>query len=471
MLAKESRGTKSRKPRWASIGRRDMLKLAAAAGAMAFTGLPAKRGWGTSAIPVLPNKPYAGATLQVLAPRMGFTDTTAKFLGEFEALTGIKVRYDLYSFPDGYQKAGVELAAGTGAYDVVWAENMEIPQYGKAGWIEPLDTFLNDRKYTDLDQFKPDEIPAGPLDSYRLDGKLYGLPFHAGCCIVYYRTDVVGKYGFKAAPDTFDEFLEIAKKIHTKEIPAVALRGARGRDNNMWIYPTFFNGFGAKWFKDYPKDMHPTVDSPEAVRSLEYFCTVAGDYGIPNAASANFDDIILAIQEGKAAMTIDGAPLGSRFLDPVKSRFVDQLDVALVPKGPAGRFPPLNAHGWTIAKASKKKEAAWEFLKWSASPEVHLKAAVEGWHVSVMRNSVWKHPDFVKKYGFKGGKYLSLFNETLRIGSALYRPPIPEWARMGERFSVSVNEALTKQKKPAQAMKELQEDLFKLFKDAGHYKA
>ena len=140
-------------------------------------------------------------------------------------------------------------------------------------------------------------------------------------------------------------------------------------------------------------------------------------------------------------------------------------------KGPAGRFPPLNAHGWTIAKASKRKEAAWEFLKWSASPEVHLKAALTGTHVSVMRNSVWKEPEFLKKYNFGGGKYLALFAETLKIGSPLYRPPVPEWPQMGERFSISVNEALTKQKPSAQAMRELQGDLLKLFKDAGYYKA
>jgi len=453
----------------ASLSRRDLLRLAIGTGAATLSASVPRLG--RAAAPSPSGKPYAGTTLQVLAARIPYVDSTAKFIGEFEELTGIKAQLDLYSITEGYQKATVELAAATGAYDVVWAENMSIPQYVKAGWIEPLDPFVNDPKYTDLGKFRPDEIPAGPLNSYRADGKLYGLPFHAGCCIMYYRTDILGKQGFKTAPDTFDELLEVARKIHTREVPAMAMRGARGRDNNMWIYPIFFNGSGAKYFKEYPKDMHPTVDSAEAVKSVEFYCTVAGDYGIPNAASASFDDIILAIQEGKVAMVIEGAPLGSRILDRSKSKFVDQLDVALVPKGPAGRFPPLNAHGWTIAKASKRKEAAWEFLKWSASPEVHLKAALTGTHVSVMRNSVWKEPEFLKKYSFGGGKYLALFAETLKIGSPLYRPPVPEWPQMGERFSISVNEALTKQKPSAQAMRELQGDLLKLFKDAGYYKA
>ncbi len=460
---------KSRTSQGTSLSRRELLKLAAATGVASLSAslaAPVR-----AASPARPQKPYAGTTIQVLAARALFADTIVNFLGDFEQLTGIKAKYDLYSITEGYQKATVELAAGTGVYDVVWAENMSIPQFVKAGWIVPLEQFLNDPKYTDLEQFKPDDIPAGPLNSYRYDGKLYGLPFHAGCCIMYYRTDILGKHGFKASPDTFDELLEVARKVHTREVPAMAMRGARGRDNNMWVYPIFFNGFGAKYFKDYPKDMHPTVDSVEAAKSLDYFCAVAGEYGIPNVASASFDEVILAVQEGRAAMAIEGAPLGSRFLDPAKSKFADQLNVALVPKGPAGRFPPLNAHGWTIPKISKHKEAAWEFLKWSASPEVQLKAALTGTHTSLMRNSLWKNPEYLKKYSYCGGKYLAVFAETLRIGSPLYRPPVPEWPQMGERFSVSVNEALTKQKTSAQAMKELEADLFKIFKDAGYYKS
>ena len=39
----------------------------------------------------------------------------------------------------------------------------------------------------------------------------------------------------------------------------------------------------------------------------------------------------------------------------------------LMPAGPKGNFPGSNSHGLGIPAGSKKKEAAWEFIKWALS--------------------------------------------------------------------------------------------------------
>ena len=63
--------------------------------------------------------------------------------------------------------------------------------------------------------------------------------------------------------------MDVASKIHTKKLPAVALRGLTGI--NLWHAIIFIRGMGGKFYKDYPNDMHPTIDTPEFIKGVQVF--------------------------------------------------------------------------------------------------------------------------------------------------------------------------------------------------------
>lgn len=413
------------------------------------------------------DKPYAGTNLNVLTFRYTYTEATEFQLPEFEELTGIKVTYDVFAEAEESQKATVELAGGTGAYHVTHISGSGLPQYAEPGWILDLEPFLEDPNLTDPDEFELDDFVKGPWESGQWKGKQYGVPVFVGTQLFYYRTDIIDK-----APETFDELLEKAKEVHDNPIPAFAVRGARGKDAASWPFPQFLLGFGANWFQDYPNDMHPTLDSPEAIRAAEYWVELLSNYGIPNVASANFDEVLLALSEGNAAMAIEGAPLAARLFDPEQSKVADKLGMAIVPSGPAGRFPPFSGHTWAIPTAADHHEAAWEFIKWSVSKEVQLNGALNTNHIAVTRKSVWNDPEFQEKYSYGGGsKFVDLFLQSAEEGEPTYRPPLPEWSQLGDRLSIALNEAVTGQKTAEQAMTDLQEDMYELFKKAGYYES
>ena len=104
-------------------------------------------------------KPYAGQTLNVLtvvAPQ--FSAHEAR-LAEFEALTGINVKYQYVPFANTREKLTAELVAKTGQYDILSA--MDI-------WGPSLYN-LFDRRYAD---------PAGPeveMPAIRQDGRTFRL--------------------------------------------------------------------------------------------------------------------------------------------------------------------------------------------------------------------------------------------------------------------------------------------------------
>ena len=109
--------------------RRDLIKLATAGGL-----LPAPALAQASASALRPGKPFAGSTVNVLsvvAPQ--FSAHEAK-LAEFEALTGIKVRYQYVPFPSMREKLTAELVAKTDQYDVLSA--MDVWEIGRASCRE-----------------------------------------------------------------------------------------------------------------------------------------------------------------------------------------------------------------------------------------------------------------------------------------------------------------------------------------------
>jgi multiple sugar transport system substrate-binding protein len=70
-----------------------------------------------------------------------------------------------------------------------------------------------------------------------------------------------------------------------------------------------------------------------------------------------------AFEQGKAAMEANGS-----WLVPTHTAAGIDLGIAPLPSGPSGRFTSVNPTGAVVYKGSKAPDAAWEFVKYLASP-------------------------------------------------------------------------------------------------------
>ncbi len=87
--------------------------------------------------------------------------------------------------------------------DVAW-----IGQLAASGWLLPLD------------DYKVDTAPffnrvLSLADSY--NGSLIGLPLYIDGGLLYYRKDLLQKYGYSAPPQTWEELLTMSREIQEKE--------------------------------------------------------------------------------------------------------------------------------------------------------------------------------------------------------------------------------------------------------------
>lgn len=82
-----------------------------------------------------------------------------------------------------------------------------------------------------------DKINPAALDPYKIDGKLYGMPFDAGVVGFWYNVDLFAEAGIDAPPETWDEFLTDVQLLKDAGITPLALAGAdRWPGHFYWTY-------------------------------------------------------------------------------------------------------------------------------------------------------------------------------------------------------------------------------------------
>ena len=73
---------------------------------------------------------------------------------QFKALTGIKRRFEKVPPAQIRQKSVIDLTSKTGTYATHAADPMYYSLYAANKWVEPLDSYLNDKSLTDDGWFK-----------------------------------------------------------------------------------------------------------------------------------------------------------------------------------------------------------------------------------------------------------------------------------------------------------------------------
>ena len=103
---------------------------------------------------------FEGTSLKLLLNQHPYQQALVGELAEFEALTGITVTYDVFPEQNYFDKVTIDLSAGDAStYDVFMTGAYMIWQYAPAGWMEPLEPYINDPTKTNPDYDFEDILP------------------------------------------------------------------------------------------------------------------------------------------------------------------------------------------------------------------------------------------------------------------------------------------------------------------------
>ncbi len=410
-----------------------------------------------------------GERITVAVIPAGYFDALIAVTPEFQALTGIEVRYE--KVPPGQirQKAILDLSSKGSTYATHAADPMYYDLYVSNKWVEPIEKYLSDPKLTDAGWYNLQDIIPAWRGANSVKGALYGVPFDGESTLQIYRKDLYDAKGLKPA-ETFDELVKNAAAVHdpANRIWGAALRGFKGAGQNMYIYPSILRAFGGEWTSGGGF----RANSREAVAALEWYVELLSKYAPPAVRNWNWPDLADAFSQSTLGLYIDANTSASVLNNPERSKVVGKIGYARWPKGPSGkRVSSIWNWGFPInaALSERAKRATWLFISWASSAETQArtswKASGPVKRLGLNRLSLWQSQPFDAVAGNLGANFLKASIDSMREDLDVeWRPRMPQWPAVGETMATAIQAALVGQQKPKEALDEAQTRIAQLLK-------
>ncbi|MET8762136.1 extracellular solute-binding protein [Lentzea sp. NPDC004782] len=295
------------------------------------------------------------------------------------------------------------------APDVAEFGNTDLAGYVSAGGFSELDLsgWAESR----------DLVPT-ILDTAKVGGKTYGVPWFVGVRALYYRTDVFTELGLKP-PTTLDEIATTAREIRQKkpELLGISVGG-----KYVFAALPFIWAQGGDIAEQDGGKYTAAIESAEAKAGVAKYTELIKDDICPPATCAGNggDASVEQFRAGKAAMTI-GGDFNRKSVD--ASSAAGKYGVVPLPGKTAGSIAPAFAGGnlLGVLKGTQRRTLANEFVQLLASKKYQQK----------MYTAMGNLPTFtdVQKQVGDSDKFLEPFTRTLQAGTR-FVPVTPAWAKI-----------------------------------------
>lgn len=393
------------------------------------------------------DQPFAGTTLSIASMNDPFNFVIEEMLPLFEAETGIDVQMDIIPYNGLRERTLTDLVSGSASFDVITMDIVWMGEWAEAGFITQLDEYI-ERDGVDMDAFLP-----GALDGLAYwDGDTYGMPIGAYHFLMHYRTDLLEEVGMDT-PTTFDDVMAFGEAVQdpASDQYGIAVPMVRGAPIVHYSL-AYLSGAGGGVLNDARE---PTMDS-QVARDVYTYYEQFLDIGPDGMPSYDWFSVSDAYQQGRVAMLGAWNVVSPGFENPDESVVAGDTEYSVMPKLNDGDEAQVPFGGWSLVinDDSRKKEAAWEFIKWITSEEVHLEYAQRGG--TPVRFDTLENEELQAE---RPWYEIVLEIERNGLSDARYRPRIPEWVEIEETLGLNLNEAMIGQKTVEEALEESQSEL------------
>ena len=213
----------------------------------------------------------------------------------------------------------------------------------------------------------------GIIKNDTINGKLVAMPWFGDFGMLYYRTDLLQKYGYSGPPTTWEDLFTMAKKIQDGEqatnpnFSGFVFQGNAYEgltcDALEWIASS-----GGGNFVDYGK---VTINNKKAAAVLNLFRQNIGVTTPRGVTTYQEGETHTAFIDGDAAF-MRNWPYAYSLAQAPGSKVAGKFAVAPLPHGAGGGNSVATVGGWQLAvsKYSKHQDAAIEFVRYMTSAPV-----------------------------------------------------------------------------------------------------
>ena len=349
---------------------------------------------------------------------------------DFEVKTGHKMSFEFVPWPNFADRMLNELNSGGKLCDLMIGDSQWIGLGAEAGHYVKLNPFF-EKEGISMGDFIPATV-TGYAEWPKNTPNYWALPAYADVVGWTYRKDWFSepelqaefkeKYGRDlGVPKTLEELKDIATFFQGREIDGKTVYGAaiyteRGSEGiTMGVTNALYN-YGFKYENpDKPYDLQGYVNSKGAVAGLEFYKALYDCCTPPGSSDWYMSEDIDAYKSGQVALQMNFAFIWPGVnADPNVGG--DKSGYFANPAGPDGHFAQLGGQGISVVSYSEHQDAALEYIKWFAQPDIQAKWTAAG-GASAMR-SVVEAPDFPDKTPFN-----KAFLESMAIVKDFWAEP------------------------------------------------
>ncbi|NKN35259.1 extracellular solute-binding protein [Agrobacterium sp. a22-2] len=307
---------------------------------------------------------------------------------DFEAKSGHKMKFEFVPWPNFADRMLNELNSGGKLCDLMIGDSQWIGGAAENGQYVKLNDFFQ-KEGIKMEDFIPATV-VGYAEWPKNSPNYWALPAFGDVVGWTYRKDWFSrpelqaefktKYGRDlAVPKTFAELKDIAEFFQARDIDGKKVYGAaiyteRGSEGITMGAMDVLYSFGFQYENpDKPYDLEGFVNSPQSIAGLEYYKALYDCCTPPGSSDTYMSENIDAYKSGQVALQMNFA-----FIWPGIHADAnvggDKSGYFPNPAGPDGKqFAQLGGQGISVVAASSKQDAALEYIKWFAQPEIQNK--------------------------------------------------------------------------------------------------
>lgn len=300
----------------------------------------------------------------------------------------------------------------------------------------------------------PTEVAEHLAETVRnntLGDRLVALPWFTDGGLLYYRKDLLQKYGL-AVPKTWDEFETAAKTVQEKEGGKVFGFVFQGRSYEGLTCNAleWLKSFNAGTIVDDSGKV--TIHNPQAVEALKKIASFVGTIAPSGVLSYGEEESRGVFQSGKAVF-MRNWPYAWALANSDDSPIKGKVGIARLPSGTPGGPSAATLGGWSLAVSaySANPTESVELARYLTGYEQQKKRSIDG-SFNPTLTKLYDDPDVLKKNPhLKELKsvFLAAVPRPSRLTKAKYN-------RVSADFWNAVHAVLSKKQTPEEALKALE---------------
>jgi multiple sugar transport system substrate-binding protein len=282
----------------------------------------------------------------------------------------------------------------------------------------------------------------GALDTTKVGGTSYGVPWYVETRLVFYRKDLAAKAGVSTPPTDWDGLKAMAKAMKEKAGAKYGINLQPGGTGSWQTVMPFSWSAGASITKDGDKEF--TLDTPQMQEGLKYYQSfftekLAGTDLPPNQTEAQF-------VSGQVPMFISGPWMVGSVAKVGGDKIKPNIGVFQLPKNKtATSF--VGGSNFVVFKNGKNKDSAWKLVKFLSDAKTQAEWFKLSADLPAMKTA-WQDPSIASD------PLLPVFGKQLEDAKA--PPAIVNWEQVATAFDAEVEKMAKAGQSPADTAKAIQ---------------